>query len=142
MAPQVRGWTCSICSTDWVLHATGLNPDSDRILTALEIGVPSCVEPAVGLKNTQCLIDVFESYGVDAVQEWVDFDRAYEICANSTGVLNGLGFYHFVAIRGVQGDKLWIANSAQGYRGVGEIIDRNQFDNQGLGPWQTVYLRR
>lgn len=142
MAPQARGWTCSVCSTDWTLRATGLDPDSDRIKVALEIGYPNCVNAAVGLANTQCIVDVFESHGVDAVQQWVDFDQAYEVCASTAGVINGLGMYHFMAIRGVSNGRLWVANSAEGYRGVGSYIDRNQFDAQGLDPWQVVYLKR
>lgn len=142
MEPQARGWTCSVCSTDWTLRATGLDPNSDRIEVAFEIGYPHCVNAAVGLTSTQCIGDVFQSHGVDAVQAWVDFDQAYEVCAASAGVINGLGMYHFMAIRGVQNGRLWVANSAVGYRGVAETIDRNQFDNQGLGPWQVVYLRR
>lgn len=142
MEPQGRGWTCSICSTDWTLRATGLDPNSDRIKTAIEIGYPNCVNAAVGLASTDCVVTVFEGYGVDAVQEWVDFDRAYDVCASSAGVINGLGMYHFMAIRGVQGGRLWVANSAVGYRGVAESINLDQFNNQGLGPWQVVYLRR
>lgn len=142
MAPQQMGWTCSICSTDWTLRATGLQPSSDRIETAFEIGYPNCVNAYVGLADTQCLVDVFGAHGVEAVQEWVDFDRAYDVCASTAGVINGLGMYHFMAIRGVLNGKLWVANSAIGYRGISETINRDQFDNWGLGPWQVVYLRR
>jgi hypothetical protein len=142
MDPQQRGWTCSVCSVDWTLRATGLDPDSDRIKAALNVGYPECVNAAVGLSDTQCVVDVLGSYGPEAVQAWVDFDQAYDICANTAGVINGLGMYHFMAIRGVSNGLLWVANSALGYRGVSETISRDQFNNWGLGPWQVVYLRR
>jgi hypothetical protein len=138
MPPQVYNWTCSICATDWVLRATGLDPYSAREKVAVQIGYPSCVDEYSGLKNTQCLIPVFSDYGVEAVQEWVDWDRALEVCGTTTGVLNGLGWYHFVGISGASEDLLWIANSARGYQGVYDTISRAQFDQ--LGPWQVVRL--
>jgi hypothetical protein len=53
-------------------------------------------------------------------------------------VLNGLGWYHFVAIRGTYGDELWVANSAQSYDGVYDTVSRAQFNS--LGPFQVVRL--
>src|SRR5215472_17159842 len=113
MDPQQRGWTCSICATDWTLRATGLDPDSDRVKVGVEIGYPDCVNAAVGLANTQCVVDVLGSFGVEVQQAWVTFDEAYQVCSSTAGVINGLGMYHFCAIRGTSGDELWIANSAQ-----------------------------
>ena len=141
MPPQLRSWTCSICATDWVLRATGLNPWSAREQVAGQIGYPHCVNENVGLVDTTCLLPVFEQYGVDAMQEWVDWDRCFDICSETTGVLNGLGWYHFVAIRGLTDwGGLWIANSAESYRGVYSTLSEEQFN--ALGPFQVVRLAR
>jgi hypothetical protein len=113
----------------------------DRIEVAFEIGYPDCVNSYVGLANTQCIVDVFEAHEVPASQEWVNFDRAYEICASTAGVLNSTKWYHFVAIRGVSNGQLWIANSAPGYQGIYDTISRSQWD-RWAGSWQTVYLRK
>lgn len=141
MAPQVYDWTCSIASTTWVLQATGLDPFAAREAVAYKIGYPSCVNEQVGLVSTTCVERVFEQYGVEAVQEWVDWPRLVDVASSTTGVLNGLGWYHFVGIRGItEWGGIWIANSAAGYRNVWETLDENQFN--ALGPFQVVRLVR
>jgi hypothetical protein len=142
MPPQAQDWTCSICATDWVLLATWLDPTSTREQTAGEIGYPSCVNPQVGLADTQCLVRVLSSYGPQAHQEWVDWNRAVELCSSTTGVLNSTSWYHFVAIRGMTADgQLWIANSAPGYQGIYDTISPEQF-SRWAGSWQIVWLER
>jgi hypothetical protein len=85
---------------------------------------------------------VFESYGVEAKQEWIDWSRALELCSTTTGVLNSTAWYHFVAIRGVTDDgQLWIANSAPGYDGIFDTISESQFQ-MWAGTWQAVTLVR
>jgi hypothetical protein len=140
MAEQAFQWTCSVCATNWTVRATGLDPYADRISTGVGIGYPDCVDQWSGCKSTQCIVDVFESYGVGAVQEWIDWDRAVELCSSTAGVLNSTSWYHFVSIRGMSGEQLWIANSAPGYRGIWDTISRAQFES--LPPWQAVTLVR
>jgi len=140
MSPQVYGWTCSICSLDWLLRATGLDPYSSREKVAYEIGYPSCVDEWSGLKDTQCLVRVLESFGVEARQEWVSWERAMEIANSTAFILNSTSWYHFVAGRGTYGEQLWIANSAEGYRGIFDTISAGQW--AGLPGWQAVYLVR
>jgi len=140
MAPQSYDWTCSICATDWVLRATGLDPWSTREATAYEIGYPDCVNPAIGLANSQCVVEALSQYGPQAHQEWVSWERAYQLCEETTGVLNSTAWYHFVGIRGVRGGNLWVANSAPGYRGIYDDVSRAQFNS--LPPWQVVVLDR
>ena len=141
MPPQVYSWTCSICASTWVLQATGLHPDAAREAIAGQIGYPNCVNEAVGLADTQCLVSLFEDYGVGAEREWLDWDRAYEIASTTTGCLNSTRWYHFVAIRGVRDGNLWIANSAPGYMGIYDDVTPAQF-NAWAGSWQAVWLQR
>jgi hypothetical protein len=141
MPAQVREWTCSACAIDWVLRATGLDPDSTREQVVGQLGYPSCIDENWGLKDTQCAVHVFEQYvGVgNVIQEWVSWPRALELCDQTTGLLNSTVWQHFVAIRGVQGQDLWIANSAPGYRGIYDTISYAQFAAWG-GSWQIVHL--
>lgn len=140
MPRQSYEWTCSICSTHWTLVATGLDPYSTREKVAFQIGYPSCVNEQVGLADTNCLVHVFESYGVPTEREWVNFDRAYELASSRAGVINSTRWYHFVALRGVTGDgQIWIANSAPGYQGIYDTISRAQWD-AWAGSWQMVTL--
>lgn len=141
MPPQVYNWTCSIASTDWLLRATGLDPYSSREKVAYELGYPSCVDEWSGLKDTGCIVRVLESFGVDAVQEWVDWPRALEIASSTAYILNSTTMYHFMAGRGVTDwGGLWVANSASGYMGVGDSVDAGQW--AALSPWQLVWLVR
>lgn len=139
MAPQVYSWTCSIASTDWLLRATALDPYSSREKVAFELGYPSCVDEWSGLKDTNCIVRVLESFGVDAALEWVDWPRALEIASSTAYILNSTTMYHFMGGRGTtRWGGLWVANSAQGYKNVWETIDAAQWTT--LSPWQMVYL--
>ena len=141
MAPQVYNWTCSVCATDWLLRATGLNPYSSREQVTYEIGYPSCVDAYSGLKNTICLVDVFAGYGVEAIQEWVSWPRALEIAGSTAYILNSTSWYHFVGGRGVDNTgSLWVANSAPGYQSIWDQVTASDWAR--LPGWQMVYLAR
>jgi len=140
MAPQQYSWTCSIAAATWVLQATGIEPDASREQVAYEIGYPDCVNPSVGLANSQCLVRMFASHGVVAHQEWVNWERAQQLCRETTGCLNSTRWYHFVGIRGMYGNnQLWVANSALGYQGIRETISYDQFQ-AWAGSWQVIWL--
>ena len=134
-------WTCSICSFTWVIQATGTDPTLTREQAGLIIGYPNCVNETYGLMSAQCMIDAFSHYGLKSKQEWVTYDQAYAIMREHTGVINPVGMYHFMACRGVDGmdiGDLWVANSAPGYRGVYDTLNRSTFNS--LGPTQLIYL--
>jgi len=140
MAPQVYNWTCSICATDWLLRATGLDPYSSREKVAYELGYPSCVDEWSGLKDTQCIVRVLSDYGVQARQEWVSWDSALGIAASTAYILNSTSWYHFTGGRGMDDAGLWVANSAPGYMGINEHVDQDDWNR--LPGWQMVYLVR
>jgi hypothetical protein len=140
MAPQYYDWTCSACSLDWVKVATGLAPVSDRYTTTLEIGYTENINPQYGLMNGDgsALQDVLASYGQETSQSWLDFDTVYLLAQGTTGMMSGGAWYHWVALRGVQGSNIWIANSAEGYKGVYSVLSRYDFER--LGPFSVVWL--
>lgn len=140
MPPQSLPWTCSACAVDWVLRASGLNPDSNREWVVGELGYPQCINADVGLADTQCAVNLLSRYA-EARQEWVGWDRACELCNETTGLLNSTTWQHFVAIRGTREGGLWVANSAPGYRGITDTIDAGQFA-AWAGSWQIVWLER
>ena len=142
MEPQQANWTCSACSLDWVMRATELEPGYNRVRAINEIGYPEQINPTYGLTNVdgpgQALMDVYSSYDIPNRQGWLSFDQTYELAQSHTGQLSGSAWYHWVAIRGVQGSNLWIANSAPGYQGVYDVLSRYDFDR--LGPFSVVIL--
>jgi len=104
------------------------------------MGYPSCVNETYGCMSAQCIVDLFAAYALSARQAWLNFDQAYAAAAQTTGVINPIGMYHFMGIRGVKGGALWVANSAPGYAGVGDTLSREQFN--ALGPVQVVLLEQ
>jgi len=103
---------------------------------------PVGVNPTYGLTSITYMESAFRAFGLSPVQAWVTYDEAYAIMREHTGVINPIGMYHFMAMRGTDhmdtGD-LWVANSAPGYRGIYDTLNRQQFNS--LGPVQVVYLQ-
>jgi len=88
--------------------------------------------------NSQCLIDAFGQYNLVARELWTSYDEAYAVASKYTGGISPSGMYHWMAIRGVSGSDIWVANSARGYRGVYDTLSRAQYNN--LGPTKLIYL--
>lgn len=140
MAPQVYSWTCSACALDWVLRATGLDAAHTREQAVQEIGYPQNINPMYGLMDASgsALRAVYDQYAQPTAQAWLDFDTVYELAQDTTGQLSGANWHHWVALRGVQGANLWIANSAPGYKGVWDVLSREDFNR--LGGFSVVWL--
>jgi hypothetical protein len=139
MAPQWYDWTCSSCSLDWVLQSTWTR-STDREKTVYEIGYPHNINSTYGLMDGSGsqLQSVLEEYGIGSQGASLDFDTVYRMAMQTTGMMSGGAWYHWVAIRGVQGSNLWIANSAPGYRGVWDSLSREDFNR--LGGFNVVWL--
>ncbi len=143
MPGQAYSWTCSVCSTTWVLQATATAyQESDvydaRYAVGERMGYPSCVNPTYGCMSTECVIDTLASYGLVARQAWCTFDEAFAIARTNTGVINPQGMYHFMGIRGTSGADIWVSNSAPGYDSVWDNLTRERFN--ALGPVSVIYV--
>jgi len=140
MAPQFYDWTCSCCALDWIKVACGLEGASDRYTTTMQIGYTHNVNPTYGLMDASgtALEDVLASYGQETAQSWLDFNTVYELAQGTTMMMSGANWYHWVAVRGVSGSNLWIANSAPGYKGVYDIL--SPYDFERLGGFSCVWL--
>jgi len=146
MPPQEAGWTCSACSLAWVLRATGLNPSADEWSAVNEIGSGSMcggsvnITPSVGLCNANgpALQDVYARYGQATQQAWLNFDAVYELAQQTTGQMSGASWYHWVGIRGTDGDAIAVANSAPGYKSIYSTLTRADFER--LGGFSVVWL--
>src|SRR5215471_15486628 len=141
---QLYDWTCSACSLDWLKRATGLVVTDDiygsRETTVYEIGYTDNINPTYGLMDASgaALQAVLEAYGRESSQSWLDFDTVYELAQSTTGMLSGAAWYHWVGLRGVQSSNLWVANSAPGYKGVYDVLSRDDFNR--LGGFSVVWL--
>jgi hypothetical protein len=143
---QYYDWTCSACSTEWIERALGCDRGSDvygnREATVYAIGYPNNINPTYGLMDgsgSQLRRVLRDSTGRDSNQGYVGFDAVYGLAASGTpSLMSGAAWYHWVAIRGVEGANLWIANSAPGYKGVWDVLSRADFDR--LGGFSCVWL--
>lgn len=113
---------------------------SDRYMTTMQIGYTGNVNPQYGLMDAsgQALMDVLASYGQETAHSYLDFDTVYDLAQGTTGMMSGASWYHWVALRGIQGNNLWIANSAPGYKGIWDVLSRSDFDR--LGGFSVVWL--
>jgi len=146
MPAQLYDWTCSACSTEFVERAVGL-PRGDDVYNNREavvraIGYPGNINGTYGLMDgsgAQLQRVLLEQTGADSDQGYLNFDEVYALGAGGTpALLSGAAWYHWVALRGVQGDLLWIANSAPGYKGVYDHLSRADFNR--LGGFSVVWL--
>ena len=141
MPRQVANWSCSACSLAWVERSTGVNPSASENSAIDEIGYPQNINSTYGLMDgsgAQLQRVLWESYSVPSGHLWSTFDEVYAIANQTTGMMSGGAWYHWVALRGVQNGSIWIANSAPGYKGIYDTLTREQFNS--LGPFSCVYL--
>jgi hypothetical protein len=140
MEPQLTDWSCAACSLDWLKVATGMEAASDRYTTTMQIGYTEEINPTYGLMDGSGaeLQRVLGEYGQDSAQGWLDYDSVYALARETTGMLSGAVMYHWMSIRGVEGNNLWVANSAPGYKGIYSILSRDDFNR--LGGWSVVWL--
>ena len=141
MQPQVYGWTCSACSLDWVLRATGLDPYSNREDVVYDIGYTENINPQYGLMDHTGseLRRVLADYGQESEHGYLDFDTVWERVATTTGMMSGAAWYHWVALRGQAGpNAIAVANSAPGYKGIYDTLSRADFAR--LGGFSVVLL--
>lgn len=141
---QLYDWTCSVASLEWIKRALSLVVTDDiygsREATAYEIGYPENVNPQYGLMDSSgyALQDVLANYGQGSDQSWLDFDTAYAVYAKTPGMMSGAAWYHWVGVRGVQDGAIWVANSAPGYKGIYDHVNRADFAR--LGGFSCVWL--
>ena len=140
---QLYDWTCSACSLDWLLRALQLGLGGtvyeSRVKTIEAIGYPDNINPTWGLMDGSGaqLQRVLEDHGVNSEQAWLNYDSAWSIYNQVPGMMSGGSWYHWVAVRGTDGESLWIANSAPGYMGVWDTLSRADFNR--LGPFSCVW---
>lgn len=142
---QNHDWDCSEESIRWCLYAFGRTPDDAWMeQSMIAAGV---VNPSVGCTD---------SSGA-GLARWVnqEYGEYGYLASNSTGcsfddlaaeaathqhpmAIGGSGWYHWSGLRGYDPlmDRLLLANPANGWQGVYQTMDRDQFYN--LGPFNAV----
>lgn len=145
MPGQVYDWTCSACATEFVERGCGAPRSGDiyanREAVVYAIGYPEHVNATYGLMDgsgRQLQRVLRDHAGLETRQAWLSFDEAHEIYSQTFGLMAGQAWVHWVGVRGVQGSNLYIANSAPNYRGIWDVLSRE--DYQRLGPFSCVWV--
>ena len=84
------------------------------------------------------LVRVLRNLGLTASNAWLNFDDALAIAGTRPLVIGGVNFYHWVGVRGRNGDTLLLANPDQtNYDGIGSTMNRAEFARLGAfaGVW-------
>jgi hypothetical protein len=114
---------------------------TNRQNVVYDIGYTGNINPAYGLMDgsgaqLQRVLEDTDAIGTD--HGWLSFDDAYAIYSTTPGLMSGAGWYHWVAVRGVQGSNLWIANSAPGYKGIWDQL--SGYDYNRLGGFSNLWV--
>ena len=146
MPAQVYNWTCSACALEFLLRgysaSYGRDIYTNRESAVYDIGYPSNISPSLGLHDGSGaqLQRVFEARtGIPTGQGWLTFDQMWSIANQGYGgMMSGGAWYHWVSVRGTDGDTIWIANSAPGYQSVWSNVSRSDWAR--LGPFSCVWV--
>ena len=138
MPGQLYDWSCAACATEWVERAC-YAPRSDNVYANREqvvyaIGYPDQINSTYGLmqgSGVELQRVLWDHAGLPTEHGYLSFDEAMDIYSRTFGLMSGAAYYHWVAVRGVQGDSLWLGNSAWGYKGIYDTMNRQQFNSLG-----------
>lgn len=136
--PQTLDWSCSACSLAWLNRAMGIQIAQDEYAAVDYIGDPDNINSIYGLMDASGgrLRDCLREQGVAAVNGWWTWDQAAQLATAMGLLIGGVGWNHWVGVRGFDGVQLQLANSAQGWMGVYTALSAAQWS--ALGPFAVV----
>ena len=115
---------------------------ANREAVVYAIGYPDNINGTYGLMDgtgSELQRVLLEQTGRYSQQGYLGFDEVYALASSGTpSLMSGAAWYHWTALRGVQGSNLWISNSAPGYKGVYDVLSRSDFER--LGGFSVVWL--
>lgn len=137
---QQYDWDCCQESINWCMHAWGRTPSNQWMEDSMRAA--GVVNPSVGCTDASgagVVGWVNDTYGVDGYvasnTTAVSFD---DVASEARQLLhplamNGAVWYHWSGVRGydASGDVLLLANPANGWKGVGQTMNRAQFASLG-----------
>jgi len=137
---QTVDWTCSACSWAWLANSIGQH---ETEWSAVEkIGYPTNINSTYGLMDaTGAALD--ETYS--SLWGWpshhspqVTWSEVTALAYAGPLLLGGRSWCHWTAVTGTDGVGLQLANPAPTWFGVGDWLERVEFDR--LGSWSAVWL--
>jgi len=135
---QLLDWTCSACSLAWMNRALGIQFATDEPSATDYIGVPDNINAMYGLMDASGsrLVQCLREQGAPAFNCWPSWSQIDQLAQYMPMLLGGVGWNHWVGVRGTDGTNLLLANSAEGWQGVYDTMNSSQF--VALGPFAAV----
>lgn len=138
---QLAAFTCSCRTAYWMLASLGGTQGPEEIATEMvELGL---VTPEYGLMDgsgvalSRYLADK-SGYPTGSLYPASWDDLLDSGVGNIPCGMGGSGWYHWVGVRDWAEADLSLANSADGYMGVGQVLTERDFDR--LGPFALVWI--
>lgn len=134
---QSGDWQCSAASSAWVLRSVGISWSQDDVVQWLG---PRNITEATGLQegSGRMLAALFKERGLKADFGPITWERALELASQQPFCMGGGRWNHWTAVRGTDGQRLLLANPAPSWRGVGQEMDRAEWDT--WGGWNAVWV--
>ena len=136
--PQTADWTCSACALAWLNRALGIDHATDEWSAVDYIGNPENINSTYGLMDGSgaVLASRLREQGAPALTAWPSWEETRNLAWNMPLLIGGVNWYHWVGVRCSLEDGLFLANSAEGYSGVYETLEEDQWI--ALGPFAVV----
>lgn len=135
---QTLDWSCSACSLAWLNRALGIQHATTETDAIAYIGEPENINSLYGLMDASGsrLVSCLREQGAPAFNGWPTWAQALQLASAMPLLLGGVGWYHWVGVRSAGTEILYIANSAEGWQGVGTVLVEEQWN--ALGPFACV----
>lgn len=144
-APQQQDdWSCSVHTAAWMLHATGnsesLEAVRQRMLATGRVTQAQGLSDASGAGLAQTLRDLASDGPAVGSTGSASFDDVAARAGTMAIGIGGRAWNHWSGVRGydASADVLLLANSAEGFKGVGTTMNRSQFAS--LGGMSMVWM--
>lgn len=141
---QVDDWSCSVHTTTWMLQATGHDVTwgevSRRMLSTGRVSTALGLMDANGPGVAATLRDFADGAPSIGSQGYASFDEIAARAGHMAVGIGGRGWNHWTAVRGYDAkrDVILLANSAPGWKGVGQELDRGE--HARLGGFAMVWM--
>lgn len=138
MAQQLLDWSCSACSLAWMNRALAIDVARDEYEAIEYIGNPEHINSTYGLMDSSGgrLVECLREQGAPALNGWWDWQDTLHLSREWPLLIGGVAWNHWVGVRYSEGDVLYLANSAPGWKGVDQQL--TYIDWCALGPFAIV----
>lgn len=135
--PQTLSWSCSACSLAWLNRALAIDYATDEYSAIDYIGQPDNINSWYGLMDGSGtrLAECLGEQGAPSFCLWPSWYQVLQLARLMPLLIGGVAWNHWVGVR--YGDQvLYLANSAPGWMGVGNVLDSASWT--ALGPFAAV----